>query len=270
MKKFSLLRAIIIAVLAIVFIVALVQTVRIYSDRKEAENTYDSLQSYVSTEDTAPDETQPSETTSDTAEDSQTEEDTTPITETAPISVDFDSLIAKHPDVVAWIYADDTVINYPVAKGKDNNQYLRHLLSGKYNVAGTIFADYRNGDIGEDQNYIVYGHNMKDGSMFGSVLKYKKQAYYDEHPYLYLLTPDKNYKIELIAGYVTAKTSEAYNANFATEEALEQYVKSAVSKSTFKSNVAFQPGDKLVTLSTCSYEYDNARYVVLGILREVE
>lgn len=269
MKKFSLLRAIIIAVLAIVFIVALVQIVRIYSDRKEAENTYDSLQDYVSVEDTVPDETQPPETT-DTTEESQTEGDTSQIAESVPVTVDFDSLISKHPDVVAWIYGENTAINYPVAQGKDNNQYLRHLLSGKYNTAGTIFADYRNGQIGQDQNYIVYGHNMKDGSMFGSILKYKMQTYYDEHPYLYLLTPDKNYRIELIAGYITPKTSEAYNANFATEEQFAQYVSTAVSKSTFKSNTVYNPGDKVVTLSTCSYEYDNARYVVLGVLKEIE
>ncbi len=268
MKKFSVLKAIIIAVLAIAFIAALVQIVRIYSDRKEAENTYGSLQSYVSTEDTTPDETEPHETGDTTELESECQTETlSPEEETVSISVDFEGITAQYPDVVAWIYSENTAINYPVAQGEDNNQYLRHLLSGKYNTAGTIFADYRNGVIGEDHNYVIYGHNMKDGSMFASIIGYKKQVYYDAHPTMLLLTPERTYELQMIAGYVTPRTSTAYTTDFGSDTALAQYVAEAVSKSTFQSDYVYQTGDRIVTLSTCSYEYDNARYVVIGVLK---
>ncbi len=260
MKKFSHIKIIITAILAVIFLVALVQTARIYSERKEAESVYSELQELVSPEESTSNETQSPET-----DPPNTEETETP--EAAPIEVDFAGLTSQYPDVVGWIYSEGTEINYPVAQGKDNNQYLRHLLSGKYNTSGTIFVDYRNGEVGTDDNYVIYGHNMKNSSMFGSLVKYKKQSYYDEHPYLYFLTPEKSYKIELIAGMVTLKTSNAYSVNFENAEQLEAYIASAIKKSTFKSNVAYTPGDKLVTLSTCSYEYDNARYVVIGVLK---
>ena len=171
--------------------------------------------------------------------------------------------------MVAWLYCEGTPINYPVAQGYDNNQYLRHLLSGKYNTAGTLFADYRNAVIGVDHNYVVYGHNMNNGTMFGSLVKYKQQSYYDEHPTMYLLTPDKTYCIELISGYVTSVTSDAYKLNFDSDELVDKYVAEAIKKSTFKSNAEYETGDRLITFSTCFYEYTNSRYVVAGLIEEI-
>ena len=99
-----------------------------------------------------------------------------------PISIDFDSLLSRNKDVIGWLYCPDTVINYPVVQGENNDQYLRKDLDGKYLVSGTLFADYRNGALGEDANYIIYGHNMKNGTMFSLLAKYKQQSYYDKHP----------------------------------------------------------------------------------------
>ena len=110
---------------------------------------------------------------------------------------------------------------------------------------------------------------MKDGTMFGSMVKYKQQTYYDEHPVIYLLTPDRTYCIELLAGYVTSVISDAYRLNFDSAELMDKYVEEAIKKSTFKSNADYKSGDRLITFSTCSYEYTNARYVVVGKLKEV-
>lgn len=223
---------------------------------KEAEQLYKELQEeYVETkptEDTEPDETL---------------EQTEPI-EVAPITVDFTSLLEQNSDIVGWIYCPDTPINYPVVQAEDNDRYLRRDLNGKYLVSGTVFVDYRNGAVGEDANYIVYGHNMKDGTMFSSLAKYKEQSYYDEHPILYFLTPSGDYKIELYAGIVVKMDALIYVPN-PNEAEFTVFLRNAKDKSTFKSNVEITENDTLITLSTCSYEYNNARYIVIGKLNKL-
>lgn len=146
----------------------------------------------------------------------------------------------------------------------DNDYYLRRLTNGTYNTAGSLFADYRCSEIGETNNYIIYGHNMKNGTMFSSLTKYKSQSYYDEHPVLYLYTPEGNYKIELIAGFVSKPTGEVYNTVLTYEQMLE-----FCSHSTFRSTITPCDVERYIMLSTCSYEHENARYVVIGKLNMI-
>lgn len=188
--------------------------------------------------------------------------------ETAPIVISFESLLADCEDVVAWLYCADTPMNYPVVQSEDNDYYLRRLMNGRYNIAGTIFMDYRNQPDFSHWNTIIYGHNMNNGTMFGILPKYQAQSYYDAHPVFYLLTPEKSYKLELVAGYVTPSDSGAYTIP-ATVEERDALLAMAVEKSTFVSDVEVGPEDKLVTLSTCVYDYSNARYVLVGVLREL-
>ena len=183
----------------------------------------------------------------------------------APISIDFDALKQENSDIIGWIYCPDTPLNYPVVKGKDNNQYLRTDLKGNYLISGTIFADYRNGNVGEDKNHIVYGHNMKNTTMFGLLVNYKEQSYYDEHPVLYYLTPSGDYQIDLYAGIVVSRDALIYNSNPDKAE-LQDFLDNAKEDSTFQSDVVIEDDDLLITLSTCSYEYNNARYIVIGKL----
>lgn len=243
------------------------QIVKTQQDYKEADTLYSELQDkYV---ETVPDIL--SETTPDTSGTESESSDTTPepLPETAPIAIDFDALLADNEDVVGWIYCPDTPINYPVAQGEDNNEYLRHDLNGNYLVSGTIFVDYRNGPVGEDLNYVIYGHNMKNQTMFGTILKYKQQSYYDEHPVLYYLTPERDYKLEPIAGLVVSTEDMIYQTSLEAE-GFSAYMKTLTEKSGFKSSVEYSPGDTVVTLSTCSYEFDTARYVLVCKLTEIE
>ncbi|MBQ8329654.1 MAG: class B sortase, partial [Lachnospiraceae bacterium] len=113
-----------------------------------------------------------------------------------PISVDFDSLIAENPDVVGWIYSDGTQINYPVLRGESNDTYIHTMINGQYNSAGSIFMDFRNNPDLSDINTIIYGHHMKNGSMFASLHQYVHQDYYDEHKYMWYLTPDHIYRLD--------------------------------------------------------------------------
>lgn len=186
-------------------------------------------------------------------------------TETAPIEVNFDVLLEKNEDIIGWLYSEDTPINLPIVQSTDNDYYLRRLIDGTWNSSGTLFADYRNAGDFTDNNTIIYGHNMKNKEMFGTLPYYKEQSYFNEHPVMWLLTPAGNYKIELVAGYVTSTTSDVYSFD-QSEEDVFATVQQAVEKSTFRTDVEISQGDRFLTLSTCSYEYDNARYVLIGQL----
>ncbi len=182
--------------------------------------------------------------------------------ENIPIEVDFDILKQKNNDIIGWIYSENTPINFPVVQSDDNEFYLRRLIDKTYNRAGTIFMDYRNNkDLG-DWNTIIYGHNMKNNSMFGTLLNYKEQSYFDEHKTMYYLTENEKYKVDLIAGYIEDANSKIYNFSINNEK--EQIIKKAKLQSTFKSDVEINDDDRFVTLSTCSYEYEDARYVLMG------
>lgn len=186
-----------------------------------------------------------------------------------PIEIDFNVLKNKNKDIVAWIYSEGTPINYPIAQAKDNDYYLRRLLDGTYNQSGTIFMDYKNNSNFEDYNTIIYGHNMKNDTMFGTLTNYKKQEYFNKHQSMYLFTENKNFKIEVFAGYITSSESDIYNFPKSID-ANEKLIKTALEKSTFKSDVNVNSDDKIITLSTCSYDYENARYVLFGVLKELE
>lgn len=182
-----------------------------------------------------------------------------------PISVNFSVLKQENEDIVGWIYSEDSPINYPVVQSDDNNYYLRRLINGTYNTAGSIFMDYRNNSNLENNNTILYGHNMKNNTMFGTLLKYKEQEYYDNHKIMYYFTQKKNYVIELFTGYTISVESDIYDLSIIDNNKLEELI----SKSDFKSDVKIKAEDKKITLSTCAYEYDGARYIVMGVLHEI-
>ena len=242
-------------VLIAVFVFAAFNIGKIYYDYNKADNIYEVMQDeYVATKDVE-----------SNSEATQGNDEQPPKSTEPPIAIDFDALLDRNKDVIGWLYCPDTVINYPVVQGKNNDRYLRKDLDGKYLVSGTLFADYRNGELNEDANYIIYGHNMKNGTMFSSLAKYKQQSYYNQHPIMYYLTPDGNYKLELFAGLVVKRDDKIYLPN-QSEEEFTELIEKYRAKSTFKTNVELEYSDTIVTLSTCSYEFDNARYIVIGRL----
>lgn len=189
--------------------------------------------------------------------------------ETVPLRVDFNKLWEKNGDIIAWLYCENTKIDYPVVQSGDNAYYLRRLLDGSYNIAGTLFLDYRCAPDFSDFNSVIYGHNMRNDTMFGPLTEYKNQAFYDAHPVWWIFTPEKNYRIDLIWGYVTPSDSETYKTPV-TDEEKQEFISTAVRSTTFRSAVDYSLEDTFLTLSTCSYEYENARFVLVGKLTEME
>lgn len=182
--------------------------------------------------------------------------------------VDFTSLKEINPDIVAWLYCENTVINYPVVQTDDNSFYLKHLFDGQYNTSGCLFLDCRNDNGFSDLHSIIYGHHLQSGKMFASLDGYKKQEYYEEHPVLLLITPDKKYVIELFAGYVASVSDNAWDVGFSPTGEFERWFTAAKEKSCFESAAIPFPESHIITLSTCSYEFNDARFVVLGVIEE--
>ena len=183
-----------------------------------------------------------------------------------PINLDFTALKQQNEDIVGWLYSENTQINYPVVQSEDNNYYLRRLINGEYNIAGSLFMDYRNNSNLEDNNTIIYGHNMENDTMFGTLQEYKSQEYYDNHKVLYYFTQEKNYMIQLFAGYTISVESDIYDLSIIDESKIEE----SIQNSDFNSDVEVREEDKIMTLSTCAYEYDGARYIIMGVLHEIK
>ncbi|MEZ4357514.1 MAG: class B sortase [Eubacteriales bacterium] len=184
--------------------------------------------------------------------------------------VDFNKLKKINSDIIAWIINDGTVINYPIVQGDDNTYYLTHLPNGTKNKLGSLFMDYRNSSDFSMRNTIIYGHHMKSGAMFASIVNYKKQSYYDKHPTMYLITPDTKYRIDLFSGYVSSVDEDSFTINFIDDYAFETFVKERKEKSDFESDVQVTASDRIITLATCTYEFSNARYVLYGKLTPID
>ena len=249
-KKSKALYYVLLAVLLGILIFSSVKIISYLSDKAHSEQTQqDVIDDFVT----------PGE--DENAEDPEANEADTPKEpEPETISVDFASLRSKYPDVVAWIYGANTGLNYPIVKSKDNSDYLYHDLDGKENNNGTIFMDCNCGSDFSSGNTLIYGHNMKSGRMFAPITNYKNASYYSEHPYLYIYTPNQNYRMDLFAGFSCPGDYEVYSTSLSQSQ-LQNYA----AKSTFKSNTGV-PSGRVVTLSTCSYEQDNYRYVLIGEL----
>ena len=263
MKK--AVKVILIIVLAIcvgLFVYSGLKLLKINQEYKEARDYYAQMsETYVSVaEEAKEDETQEAVEVDETVEDR----------EICPITVDFNNLLATNKDVCAWIYSPDTVINYVVVQGEDNDNYLHHKLDGTYNASGTLFIDCECSPNFSGANTIIYGHNMKDGSMFASLHNYVDQSYYDAHPIMYLSTPAGDYKLEIFSCFTCDFDADTYTLSFASEVEYSSFLNKMASQSNVKTPVSVDSSERIVTLSTCTYEYDNARYVVMAKLVPLE
>ena len=166
-------------------------------------------------------------------------------------------LQAEYPGVVGWLTVPGTKIDYPFVWYEDNDYYLRRDLNGEYAVAGTLFMDFRCGKDFTSQNTIIYGHHMKNGSMFGTLKAFADKDFFDANRHGTIYLPQETLTLEFFAYMVVKSTNEKiygieYNPEYIRQNARQ-----------FR-DIGLSAGDKIVTLSTCSYEFDNARMVLLA------
>ncbi len=184
--------------------------------------------------------------------------------------IDFDALKKKNKDVKAWLYSEGTPINYPVVQGPDNQYYLYRMFNGEYNGKGSLFIDFRCEKPFRDFNTIIYGHRMKDGSMFHDLIEYRDKSYYEKHKIMQLTTPKKKYDVHVFAVVTIPADSDLYRSSFRSDVEKENYLQQILAKNETEMGVSVSSEDHIVMLSTCTYEYDDARLVVYGKLVERE
>ena len=187
--------------------------------------------------------------------------------------VDFEALRENGPDIIGWLSLPDTAINYPVTQTDNNEYYLHHLYDGTYNKVGCLFADYENQADFSDRNTIIYGHNMRDGSMFAALNEYGEQGYYDGHPQMYLVTPDGGYVMEVFSAF-EAKPAESgsdtspWRLSFKDDGAYTTWLSEMAGRSVIETDVTVTSSDKVLTLSTCT-PGGKSRFIVMGKLASV-
>lgn len=244
----------ILVLLLAVLVFSSVKIISYMMEKKQSERKQQNLIDQVVTPGSDSNDTEPDNTGKDN--------NTAPSAGSEPdyITVDFKTLQAKYPDVVGWLYCANTGLNYPIVQTAEEGgeYYLYRDIDGSSNKNGTVFLDWQCSSNFTSQNNLVYGHNMKTGRMFAPIVKYRDQSFYDAHPYMYLYTPNQLYKVNLFAGMVTPHDSAVYSYSLSSD-----YIKECIANSTFKSSVGTPTGN-ILTLSTCAYDFDNARYVVMG------
>lgn len=187
-------------------------------------------------------------------------------------SVDFEKLLEMNSDVVGWIRFDEpSEINYPVVQGRDNEEYLKRTFEANTNKLGTLFVDVNNPGDFSGRNTFIYGHNMKNGSMFAQLLKYKDDSFYKEHPYFYIYTPDGKVRTyEIFSAGVVKDTSDSYIMDYADDAAFQTYIDYINQQSAYPTSAEVTTASKIVSLSTCTNVRDDERFLVHGVMIKEE
>ena len=188
------------------------------------------------------------------------------------VQAKFADLYKQNNDFMGWLKLDDTCIDYPVMFTPNDEEYYIHRdFDGSYSSSGTLFIGKLSDPITPSDNVIIYGHNMKAGTMFYPLLKYEKKDFYEGHKYIEFDTIDDNCTYEVIAAFRTVinesdpSNFDYYNfANANSKEEFDEYVSKVKSKTPYDIPTTAEYGDKLITLSTCAYHADEGRYVVVA------
>lgn len=238
-KKVGNRNRMIIAVALIFFLTSVSYIVYYYSIQKKAEITYELLQ----------------EENQDFVE--------------KEIPVDFLSIQKQNPDAYAWIIIPETQINYPIMQsGEDDIYYLNHTFERIEGLPGSIYTEKANSKEFTDNNTVIYGHNMKNGTMFAELRGYSDEAFLKKHPYVYIYTPTKSLKYQVFAVYITNNQHILRSHNFEDDSVYENYLDEIFKRNSLKNMKSdVTVSNKIITLSTCDGN-SKERWVVQAYLVE--
>ena len=189
--------------------------------------------------------------------------------ESQETQVDISSLmdLAKDiPDFRGYIQVSDTNISYPLVQSDDNDFYLNHLPNQQENSMGSIFIDYRNNPF-QDFHTVIYGHNISQGGMFKDLEKFKQQTFFESQPTMSIETKEGIYYYELYAVYLADATKEEIPVSFHDSFSRKEYIDSVSSRALYKTDVSVTENDYFVSLCTCTYDFTEARIVVVYVLK---
>ena len=177
-----------------------------------------------------------------------------------------ENLYDKYEDYRGWIKIDNTNINYPIVQGKDNSFYLDKDINKNYLSSGSIFMNYLNHGF-NDENTVLFGHHMRNKTMFAQLEKYKEKEFFQNDNDIKIeVENDKVLTYKVFSVYVTDANDNYIKTNFDNKSEYKEFLDKIKNKSIYKSDINVDENDKIITLSTCSYEFNDARMVVHGKL----
>lgn len=242
-----------------------------YIAEKNAGKQYEELKNRVQTETSQAPEifSEKIETEEIVPEGSGTEEREPP-----EIPIDFESLTEQYPDIYAWITIPGTDIDYPIVQREgDNSYYLNHTIDGVKKTEGAIFTEDYNGRDFTDANTLIYGHNMKNGTMFRQLHKYEDRKFFEENPEVIIYQPDQILHYQIFAAYTYDNRHLMMSFDFEDPEVFEDYIESIFAKKSMSNNIddsiEVTAEDRIITLSTCNGNSEQ-RYLVQAVLLSIE
>lgn len=186
------------------------------------------------------------------------------------VEIDFPAWQSLNSDVQAWIHNESIRVNHPILKSPDNEYYLTRDLDLSYKAMGSIFFDFRNKTDFSDPNTIIYGHNFDNGLMFSNLVWYKSQQFYEENPVYYLYTPKQVYRVDIAAGIVVSETDITYLVvDFNSDSEFRSLIEKIEENSVIDTEIELTSKDHLVTLYTCTNDWQGQRFVVIGKLTQL-
>lgn len=267
-----IIRMLLVIIFAAVFLFSAWQVFGTLKTYSEGRKTYSELEQYVTFADERTEKPAEPAKAKPKADESEKPIENKP-SEEAAVSVlpqvDFEKLAKINSDIVGWLYIKGTNVNYPVVQGPDNDYYLTRMFDGSYNKSGSIFLDYRCSADFSDRQTIIHGHHMKNKTMFSGLTDYKEQAFYDDHSTAVLVTPSAYYEVMFFSGYVSDNFSSAWKLGLEGAE-FERWLGEIQQKSCFEPSGLPTAEDRILTLSTCTYDFDDAKFVLHGYLRETD
>lgn len=189
--------------------------------------------------------------------------------------IDFEPLKEQNPDVYAWIRVPGTSVDYPILQSEDdNNYYLTHTIDGEETTAASIFTENYNSKDFSDPHTVIYGHNMRNGSMFASLHKYEDRAFFDENREILIYLPDRILHYKIFSAYVSDSRHLMLNYDWKASGVLDKYLDEVFSIRDMSANIDTEMKvtgkDRIITLSTCNHGIDDQRYLVQAVLEEEE
>ncbi len=227
----------------------------IFFEYHSGEKEYDELRQYLLAEPISPED--PTLAQAEEGEESE-ESDSTVV----PMSrIDLASLQEINTDAIGWIEIAGTSISYPMVHTTDNTYYLTHTFRKEKNKSGSVFLEAANASDFSDMHTIVYGHNMKDGSMFAGLKNYSKAAYWEAHPYIYLDTADASHCYQIFSCHEANTDDITYTIGFKADDTYQTFLDSLKEASNYDTGVEVSKEDPILTLSTCT-KSGTKRFVV--------
>lgn len=211
------------------------------------------------------------ESDEEVAETEAESETVAPKEEVSDSPIDWEGMWEINEDVYAWITVPGTVIDYPILQhATDNTYYLNYNIDGSYGYPGCIYTENLNAKDFSDNNTVIYGHNMKNGSMFAGLHQYEEKSFFEEHSQVLIYTPDRKYEYTIFASYIYDDRHLLYSFDFTNEDVYASYLENIKNmrdlSANIRSDIEIDADDKIITLATCMSNQPDKRLLVQAVL----